>query len=64
MAVFAATTESEAVPLNDRAPEALASAEMRTSPPTLALDRTETLACSSAAWPTGSVPTEHVAPPC
>ena len=34
MAVLAATTMSEAVPWNDRAPEAVASAEMRTCPPT------------------------------
>ena len=61
MAVFAATTTSDAVPVNDRAPEAVASAEMRTCPPTVAADRTGTLTWSSAAWPTGSVPTGHAA---
>jgi hypothetical protein len=61
MAVFAATTTSDAVPVNDRAPEAVASAEMRTCRPTVAADRTGTLACSSAAWPTGRSPTGHVA---
>jgi hypothetical protein len=49
MAVFAATTTSDAVPVNDCAPEAVASAEMRTSPPTAAVDPTGTLNCSSAA---------------
>lgn len=62
MAVFAATTTSDAVPVNDRAPEAAASAEIRTCPPTVAAERTGTLACSSAAWPTGRFPTRHVAP--
>jgi hypothetical protein len=62
MAVFAATTTSDPVPLNERAPEAVASAEMSTRPPTLAVDPTGTLACSSAAWPTGRVPTEQLAP--
>jgi hypothetical protein len=59
--VLAATTTSEAVPLKDRAPEAVASAEMRTWTPTPAAARTRTLASSSAAWPTGKVPTAHVA---
>jgi hypothetical protein len=59
--VLAATTTSEAVPLKDRAPEAVASAEMRTCTPTPAVSRTRTLACSSAAWPTGKVPTAHAA---
>jgi hypothetical protein len=63
MAVLAATTRSEAVPMKDRAPEAVASAEMCARSPALALDRTGTLACSSAAWPTGRVPTAHVALP-
>ena len=63
MAVSAATTRSEAVPLNDRAPEAVASAEMRARSPAVAVDRTGTLARSSAAWPTGRVPTAHVALP-
>ena len=63
MAVLAATTRSEAVPLNDRAPEAVASAEIRARSPAAAADRTGTLACSSAAWPTGRVPTAHVALP-
>jgi hypothetical protein len=62
MDVLAATTTSEAVPLKDRAPEAVASAEMLTRAPTPAAFRTRTLACSSAAWPTGKVPTSHVAP--
>lgn len=62
MVAFAATTTSDAVPLNDRAPEAMASAEMRTCPPTVAVDRTGTLARSSVAWPTGRFPTGHLAP--
>ena len=62
MAVLAATTTSDAVPLNDRAPEAVASAEICTSAPTVALDRTRTAACSSAAWPTGRSPTAQEAP--
>jgi hypothetical protein len=62
MTVFALTTTSAAVPWNDRAPEAVASAEMRTCPPTRAVDRTPTLACNSAAWPTGRFPSRHVAP--
>jgi hypothetical protein len=62
MDVLAATTTSEAVPLKDRAPEAVASAEMLTRTPTPAAFRTRTLACSSAAWPTGKVPTAHVVP--
>jgi len=61
-ATFAATTTSDADPLNDRAPEAMASAEMRTCPPTAAVDRTGTLARSSAASPTGRFPTGHLAP--
>jgi hypothetical protein len=61
MVVLAATTTSDAVPLNGRAPEAVASAEMWTSPPTVAVDLTGTAAWSSAAWPTGSVPTAQVA---
>jgi hypothetical protein len=63
IAVLAATTTSEAVPLKECAPEAVTSAEMRTRTPTPAAARTRTLACSSAAWPTGKVPTAHVAPP-
>jgi len=62
MAVSGATTTSEAVPLNDRAPEAVASAEIRTCAPTVAADRTGTLACSSAAWPAGRSPTAQLAP--
>jgi len=61
--VPAATTRSEAVPLNDRAPEAVASAEMCARSPAVAVDSTGTVACSSAAWPTGRVPTAHVALP-
>jgi hypothetical protein len=61
--VLAATTTSEAVPVKDRASEPVASAEMRTCTPTPAAARTRTLACSSAAWPTGKVPTVHVALP-
>jgi hypothetical protein len=49
MTVFAATTTSDAVPSNDCAPEAVASAAMRTTPPTVAVDATGTLNCSSAA---------------
>jgi hypothetical protein len=60
--VLAVTTTSEAVPLKDRAPEAVALAEMRTSPPTVALDRTRTLTSSSTARSTGKDPTAHVAP--
>jgi hypothetical protein len=63
MAVFGATTRSEAVPLNDSAPEAVASAEMRTCSPTAAVDRTGTRTCNSAAWPTGRLPTGQVASP-
>jgi len=59
--VLAATTTSEAVALKDRAPEAVASAEMRTCTPTPAVDRTRTLTCSSAAWSTGKAPTAQVA---
>jgi hypothetical protein len=62
MAVLAATTTSDAVPVNDRAPEPNASAEIRTALPTPAVDRTGTLARSSAAWPTGRLPIEHLAP--
>jgi hypothetical protein len=61
--VPAATTRSEDVPVNDRAPEALASAEMCARSPAAAVDRTGTVACSSAACPTGRVPTAHVAVP-
>jgi len=63
MVVLAATTRSEAVPLNDRAPVAVASAEMCARSPAVAVDRTGIRACSSAAWPTGNVPTAHVALP-
>jgi len=62
MDVLAATTTSDAVPLKDRAPEAVASAEILTRTPTPAASFTRTFACSSAAWPTGKVPTPHVAP--
>ena len=60
--VFAATTTSEAVPLKDRAPEAVATAEMRKCRPTVAVDRTRTLASSSAGRSAGKVPRTHVAP--
>lgn len=62
IAVLAATMTSVAVLLKDFAPEAVASAEMRTRAPTPAASFTRTLACSSAAWPTGRVPTAQVAP--
>ena len=62
MDVLAATTTSDAVPLNDRAPEAVAAAEIRTGLPTPAVDCTGTLTRSSAAWPTGRLPTAHAAP--
>ena len=59
--VFAATTTSDAVPLNDREPGAVALAEIRTGPRTVAVDFTARLTCSSAACPTGRFPTEQVA---
>jgi hypothetical protein len=62
MDVLAATTTSEAVPLKDRAPEAVASAEIFTRTPTPAASFTRTFACSSSAWPTGKLPTAHLAP--
>jgi hypothetical protein len=62
MDVLAATTTSAAVALKDRAPEAVASAEIVTRTPTPAASLTRTDASSSAAWPTGKVPTAHVAP--
>jgi len=49
IAVLAATTTYDPVPVKDRAPDAVASAEMRTDLPTVAVDRTGTAACSSAA---------------
>jgi hypothetical protein len=62
MGVLAETTTSDAVPMNDREPEAVALAEMRTGPPMVAVDRTGRLTCSSAAWPVGRFPTEQVTP--
>jgi hypothetical protein len=60
--VFDATTLSRADPVNDNAPEAVALAEICTSPPTAANEPTFTVTCSSSAWPAGRSPTSHVEP--
>ncbi len=56
------TTTSVAEPDQESAPFADALADTCTCSPSAALDRTCTVASSSAAWPTGRLPTLQVAP--